>query len=92
MSGSTLTVALSNRDGIRKPAVPPSAIMQDIKGTYVWVAGTDNRVAKRYIERGGIAKEMVLVESGLQPGERIVTDGTHKISAGETIRPVSGEK
>ncbi len=88
--GSTLTVSLSSREGVRKPAVPQSAIMQDIKGTYVWVVGTDSRVAKRYIERGGIVKELLLVESGFQADERIVTDGTHKISAGEPVRPVSG--
>lgn len=90
--GSTLTVTLSNREGVRKPAVPPSAIMQDMKGTYVWVVGTESRAAKRYIERGRIVKELLLVESGLRAGERIVTDGTHKISAGDSVRPVSGEK
>ncbi len=86
--GGTVGVFLSSKAGVKKPAVAPSAIMQDIKGAYVWIVGEGNVVQKQYVIRGNITKDLQLIDSGLKAGDVVVTDGTHKVSSGDKIRPV----
>lgn len=85
--GGTVGVTLRNRDGVAKCAVPPGAVMQDVRGAYVWTVGADGRVARRAIVRGHLVDDSQFVESGLKPGERVVADGTHKVVAGDTVTP-----
>ena len=68
-----------------RPAVPPTAILQDIQGPYVWVLGKDNRAERRSVARGDLVGDWVLIEKGLKAGERIVADGAHKAKRGMTI-------
>jgi len=81
-------VTLRCKDGVKKCAVPPSAVMQDSEGACVWVVGKDGRAEKRRIVRGRLLGDLQFVESGLAPGERIVTDGTHKVSPGDTVKSI----
>ena len=80
-------VTLSNKDGGKKCAVPPAAVMQDAEGACVWVVGKDGKAEKRRVVRGRLLGDVQFIESGLSAGERIVTDGTHKISPGDTVTP-----
>ena len=80
-------VTLRNKDGVKKCAVPPAAVMQDAEGACVWVVGKDGKAEKRRIVRGRLDGDRQFVESGLSVGERIVVDGTHKVSPGDTIAP-----
>ena len=78
-------VTLRNKDGVKKCAVPPAAVMQDAEGACVWVVGKDGKAEKRRVVRGRLLGDVQFIESGLSVGERIVTDGTHKISPGDTV-------
>ena len=80
-------VTLRNKDGVKKCAVPPAAVMQDAEGACVWVVGKDGKAEKRRVVRGRLLGDVQFIESGLSAGERIVTDGTHKISPGDTVTP-----
>ena len=86
--GGTVRVELSSRRGAEVPAIPLSAVMQDAKGTFVWLVKSDNSVEKRYIQRGTMRKDSLLVRSGLSAGETVVSDGTHKVRNGDRIVPV----
>ena len=88
-AGGTVGVKVSNRDGVKKPAVPPSAVMQDVQGPYVWVVGADGAVSRRSIVRGRQTGDLLFVTSGLKVGERVVTDGTHKVASGDIVTPCS---
>ena len=90
--GGTVGVTLRNKEGVTSPAVPPSAVMQDVQGPYVWVLDAAGKAAKRYIERGRLTPELLFVRSGLKAGERVVTDGTHKVEAGDTVAPAPEAK
>ena len=85
--GATVGVTLSNRDGVKRPAVPPSAVMQDVQGPYVWVLDDSGVAAKRYIVRGRMTDNLLFVTEGLAVGERVVTDGTHKVAVGDVVTP-----
>lgn len=87
--GGTVGVTLSNKDGVVKPAIPPSAVMQDVQGPYVWVIGADGAASRRSIVRGRQTGDLLFVTSGLKVGERVVTDGTHKVASGDIVTPCS---
>ena len=77
--GGTVSVTLQSRSGVKKPAVPPTAVLQDMHGSYVWVVRADRTVERRYVVRGGTQDELQFIISGLKPGETIVSDGVHKV-------------
>lgn len=86
--GGTVLVALSSKVGVKRPAVAPTAVLQDVQGSFVWVVDGQNAVKKQYVVRGGVVDNLQLIESGLSAGETVVTDGTHKVTNGETIQPI----
>lgn len=85
--GSTVGVTLQSREGVKRPAVPPSAVLQDMHGSYVWVVKNGGAVERRYIVRGKTEAETQFVASGLKPGETVVADGVHKVGKKSTVRP-----
>ena len=83
--GGTVGVTLRNKEGVQKCAVPPSAVMQDAQGAYVWVVGADGTAERRAVARGRLTTDLLFIENGLKVGERVVIDGTHKVSAGDKV-------
>lgn len=84
--GGTVTVVLGSKKGEMMPAVPPSAIMQDVQGPYVWVLDENNVAVRRSIARGDLVGDWVFIEKGLKEGERIVANGAHKVKRGMTVK------
>ena len=85
--GGTVGATVRNKDGVVRPAVPPSAVMQDVQGPYVWVLDASGAAAKRPIVRGRMTGDLLFVAEGLSVGERVVTDGTHKVAPGDVVTP-----
>ena len=85
--GGTVTVTLTTKKGVMRPAIPPTAILQDVQGPYVWVVGPDGKASRRSVARGDISGDWLFVEKGLKKGERIVSDGAHKVRKGMTVEP-----
>ena len=83
----TVTVTLTTKKGVMRPAIPATAILQDVKGPYVWVLGQTGAAERRYIARGNITDEWQFVEKGLSVGERLVSEGGHKVRQGMTVEP-----
>lgn len=83
--GGTVGVTLRNREGAQKCSIPPSAVMQDAQGPFVWVVGADGKAVRRSIVRGRLTKDVLFVDGGLDVGERVVADGTHKVVAGDVV-------
>ena len=84
--GGTVTVTLKTKKGVKRPAIPPTAILQDTQGPYVWAVGADGKVERRTIARGDQDGDWLFVEKGLKPGERIVADGVHKVHRGDIVK------
>ena len=87
LAGQTVMVTLDNRNGAKCPAVPPNAIAQDLRGTYVWVVGKDGTAERRRVTRGARRNGLQLVPLGLKAGERVVADGVHRVSEGMAVTP-----
>ncbi len=76
---------------VRKGAVeiPSKAVVVEKGGAFVYVVRPDSVVEKRFIETGPENANKVLVERGLARGERIVTEGYHKLAHAMKVRPVA---
>ncbi|MBR1588233.1 MAG: efflux RND transporter periplasmic adaptor subunit, partial [Kiritimatiellae bacterium] len=83
--GGTVSVTLRSRKGVKKLAVPPSAVMQDMHGSCVWVVKKDRTVERRYIVRDVTEGDVQFVASGLKAGETVVADGVHKVNKRSVI-------
>ena len=82
-----VTVRLSRRDG-SKCAVPVSAVMNNGQISFVYVLDKENKAAIRPVELGEVQGNEQIILKGVQPGETIVFDGTHKVFPGSTVNPV----
>jgi len=69
------------------PKLPESAILADDKGSYVYVVGKDNKVARRDVRTGAVSADGILVVDGLSGSERIVLRAGAFLSPGETVKP-----
>ncbi|HSF08431.1 MAG TPA: efflux RND transporter periplasmic adaptor subunit [Nitrospirales bacterium] len=68
--------------------IPQRAVQQGPKGTFVNVIGPDDKVEVREVDATGWRGGDWLIEEGLQPGERVVVEGFHRIQPGVQVNPV----
>ena len=88
LPGGIVTVEIAAKNGVMRPAIPPTAILQDTQGPYVWVLDSNNVAQRRTVARGRLDGDWLFVEKGLSVGERIVADGAHRVTRGMKITPV----
>jgi multidrug efflux system membrane fusion protein len=67
--------------------VPGTVVQRGPKGTFAYVVNEDNTVAMRPIELVSTQGDEAIIGSGLQPGERVVTDGQNQLKPGSKITP-----
>jgi membrane fusion protein, multidrug efflux system len=65
--------------------IPSSAMQMGNTGNFVYVVKADNTVEVRPISNAVNQGPLLLLDSGLKPGERVVVDGQEKIHAGSKI-------
>ena len=70
-------VLLEVRSGVI--AVPSSAVQRGPQGLFAWVVTADNTAVPRPIKVGPTAGDQTIVTSGLDAGDRVVTDGQYKL-------------
>jgi RND family efflux transporter MFP subunit len=92
MLGMTAAVSVSGADGSRAIRLPLTAIHDRDGQPMVWVVDRDtSRVSTRPVQLGGAHDDAVLVTAGLEGGETVVTAGTHRLHAGQRVRPVAAQ-
>ncbi|MCJ2137630.1 MdtA/MuxA family multidrug efflux RND transporter periplasmic adaptor subunit [Methylobacterium sp. J-026] len=70
--------------------VPNASLLQGTPGTYVYLMDGDNKVTVRPIKTGETDGTNTVVASGLNPGDRVVTDGTDRLKDGAPVRITEG--
>lgn len=77
---------------IRKKAQPKlvisqSALLLDQQGPYVLAVGTDKKVAIKRITTGEQRGALIVVNSGLEAGEKVIVSGHQKVRPGMVVSP-----
>ncbi|WP_192564443.1 efflux RND transporter periplasmic adaptor subunit [Pseudomonas gozinkensis] len=78
-------------EGVREQAVlvPQQGVTRDLKGqATAYVVGEDNKAELRDIKVMRTIGNQWLVESGLQAGDRVVTEGVQRVRTGIEVNPV----
>ena len=80
--------------GLRKNAivVPPRAIVQSQADRMVMVVDADNKVIPRPVKLGPVVTDGVLIDSGLNAGDRYIVEGLMKARPGAVVKPVSADE
>jgi multidrug efflux system membrane fusion protein len=65
--------------------VPVAAIQHSPDSTFVYVVKPNNTVEVRKVTASATEGDQTLIESGLSPGELVVTDGVDKLQSGSVV-------
>jgi multidrug efflux system membrane fusion protein len=66
--------------------IPPLAVQRGPRGLFAWVVKADGTVEPRPIETSATTGDRTIVSSGVNDGDRVVTDGQYKL---QTNAPVT---
>ena len=81
------TVAVGNA---RRPVVPQTAVLVDPQGSYVFVVDGDNKAVLRRVVVADTSDEGVVIASGLNGTERVVTTAGGFLHDGEEVKVTTG--
>jgi multidrug efflux system membrane fusion protein len=65
--------------------VPSTAVQRGPQGLYTWFVTPNNTAAVRQIRVGPIAGDLTIIDSGVNEGDRVVTDGQYKLQANAPV-------
>lgn len=68
--------------------VPPAAVQRGPRGNFAYVLQENGTVSRRPITMGYEDQGVSVITAGLRPGERVVTDGTARLSDGARVNVV----
>jgi RND family efflux transporter MFP subunit len=70
----------------------PQRAVTELQGTFqVAVVGSDDKVSIRSVKVGDRVGAMWIIESGVKPGELVVTEGLQKVKDGSVVNPKPGQ-
>jgi membrane fusion protein, multidrug efflux system len=82
-----VTVVVESAEPTTALLVPQAATLADQGGRYVLVVGEGNTVEARPITVGTTIDGNYVVTSGLEAGERVITDGIQRVRPGMVVDP-----
>lgn len=87
--GMSCTITVQVADPVAGAvSLPLTAIYAPAEGgVYVWVVNADNRVERHAVKLGEpFGRDRVVVDSGVEVGDRVVTAGVYQLREGEQVR------
>ena len=84
--GQFINVVMTLRTLDHATVVPSEAIQSGQKGQFAFVVKPDQTVETRQVTVGQTIDNQIVVESGISPGETVVTDGQLRLFPGAHIR------
>lgn len=90
--GATVTIQIDGSQG-SQISVPVSALVDQGKGTGVWVIDSNSStVSLRAVKVAQVGEEQAVLSQGLAPGERAVAFGGHLLKAGQKVTLLASAK
>jgi multidrug efflux system membrane fusion protein len=78
--GQFVTVAVTLQNRPNSVVVPSQAVQVGQRGQYVYVVKEDRSVEIRTVKVADAANQLSIIESGVAPGETVVTDGQLRLT------------
>jgi len=72
-------------------AVPQPAVLRGAQGFFVYVVGDDQTVSTRPVKPGAVDGNWMAVDADLQPGQRVVIDGTDRLREGARVEVIAAD-
>ena len=85
--GAGMSLLLEGAEPVPAIVIPRAAVAQDQGGSFVFVVGADNVAQRRPVRLGRGTAELAVIESGLQPGENVITEGLQRVRPGQPVNP-----
>ena len=80
--GALVNVLLSQSAPEPRLAIPAQAVQRDLAGAFAMVVAEGDVVEQRRIDVGETTQGLTAIASGLEEGERVITDGINKVRPG----------
>ena len=91
LPGGYVTAQLSNPAAQKGIKIPQHALLLDQDGHYVLTVDEAGTVGMARVETGVRVEGDIVILSGLEPGDRIVTEGVQKAMPGATVQVIPSE-
>src|SRR5690554_1754415 len=72
-------------------AVPTLAVQQGSIGPFVYRVDQDNKVHIQAVQTGRVDERLIAIESGLQDGQRVVTEGVDRLREGAVVEIMTAQ-
>jgi multidrug efflux system membrane fusion protein len=71
--------------------VPTGAVQRGPRGAFVYVVGEDRRVSLRPVTVGRQDERLAIIQTGLEPAQRVVTTGFSQLTDGALVKPTDAD-
>jgi len=85
--GQTVRIVIEQHDTGKVLTIPQAAITNDQAGAYVFVVGNGDVVEQRRVKLGSSREGAVVVEDGVNAGERVIVQGQQRVRPGIKVVP-----
>lgn len=85
VDGQFVTVLLEGAEPVMAVTIPRSAVAQDQGGFFVFVVDGEGRAQRRNISMGRSTAEMAVIETGVEAGDRVITEGIQRVRPGQPV-------
>jgi membrane fusion protein (multidrug efflux system) len=85
VDGQFVNVTVEREKPKLRLAIPQSALQVDQAGSYVLVVNGQDQVEQRRIQTGQAFEGNLVVQSGLEAGDRVIVEGIQKVRPGEKV-------
>jgi membrane fusion protein, multidrug efflux system len=85
VAGQFVGVRVERGEPEKVLAVPQATVQVDQAGPYVLVVGGDDKVEARRVTLGAVDGAQVVVQAGLQTGDKVIVDGIQKVRPGMAV-------
>ncbi len=90
--GQFIAVTVEGEEPAQAVVIPQSAVQIDQAGAFVLAVGDGNKVEQRRIRLGRTLAGQAIIESGLEPGTLVITEGAQRARPGTTVAPRPAEE
>ena len=87
--GQFVNVVMTLRTLKGVTVIPSEAIQSGQQGQFVFVLKPDQTVETRIVKPGQTVENKIVIESGVAPGETVITDGQMRLVPGAPVRVVA---